>query len=134
MKPTARKTILVVEDDQGVLDLVASFLRANMYAVLEADRAMDALMICKVHPGPIDLLVTDLRLPDLHGLELARRAAALRPGIRCLFMSGYPVDPALVPMDRFLEKPFTPRDLVHGVATPLAPASPPQTDGRTLPP
>ena len=121
VKPATRENILVVEDDQGVLDLVASILRANTYVVYGAGCARDALTICKYHPEPIDLLLTDLKLPDLNGLELARRAAALRPGIRCLFMSGYPVDPALVPMDRFLEKPFCMDNLLRAVAAALAP-------------
>ncbi len=111
----------MVEDDQGVLDLVASILRANTYVVYGAGCARDALTICKYHPEPIDLLLTDLKLPDLNGLELARQIAALRPGIRCLFMSGYLVDPESIPENRFLEKPFSIEVLMHAVESALAP-------------
>ena len=110
---------MVVEDDQGVLNLVASVLRANAYTALEAGCAWDALTLCKDHAEPIDLLLTDLRLPDLYGLELAQRIVALRPGIRCLFMSGYAVDPASVPEDSFLEKPFELEVLMHAVESAL---------------
>ena len=112
---------MVVEDNQGVLDLVASILRAHAYAVLEAGCAQDALMRCKHHAEPIDLLLTDLKLPDLNGLELARRIVALRPGIRCLFMSGYPVDLKSIPENRFLEKPFSIEVLMHAIELALAP-------------
>ena len=110
---------MVVEDDQGVLDLVASALRAGGYIALEAGCARDALTLSKDHPEPIDLLLTDLQLPDIHGLELARRVAASRPGIRCLFMSGYPVDPDPALGDKLIEKPFTREALMHVVEAAL---------------
>jgi FixJ family two-component response regulator len=78
------------------------------------------MRICNGHPGPVDLLLTDLVLPTASGSELARRLHALRRQIRVLFMSGYPAETivergVLEPGAIFLEKPFTPDALAKKV-------------------
>jgi len=105
-------TVLVVEDDEQLRRLTHRALAAQGYFVLEADRGRSALDIARRHKGPIDLLLTDLIMPDTNGLKLAETLRAARPGLRVLFMSGYP-DSAIVHhgmLDAgvaYLAKPFT---------------------------
>ncbi|MGZ4732650.1 MAG: ATP-binding protein [Terriglobales bacterium] len=111
--PRGTETILLVEDDPAVRALANSILRDKGYAVLAPQHATEAEQICAQHPGPIHLLLTDLVMPGMNGRELARRAAALRPQIRVLYMSGY-TDDALVRHQvsenifAFIQKPFAP--------------------------
>ncbi len=116
-----RRAILVVEDDEGVRRLLAHALRAGGWPVLEATDGLDALRLLKEnHTGPIDLVVTDMVMPRMSGRELCERLAALRPGIKVLYLSGHTEDTA----DRhqvsaggqpFLPKPFSPSALVGKV-------------------
>jgi len=84
------ETVLLVEDDDGVRHLTAHHLVASGYTVLEAPDAVTALDAFQDHPEPVHLLLTDMVMPGLSGRELAERLRARRPGIRVLFMSGYP--------------------------------------------
>ena len=107
------ETVLMVEDEEGVRSLVRLALVAGGYDVLEADSAQKALAICANHPGPIHLLLTDVIMPEMSGPEVASKVAALRPGIRVLYMSGYTDDAVLhhgvVSQDMpFIQKPFSP--------------------------
>ncbi len=108
-----RETILLVEDEEGVRALARRILAAQGYAVLEADGPRGALELLERLEQPIDLLLTDVVMPEMDGSELATRAAALRPATRVLFMSGY-TDDAIASRGliagggRFLQKPFTP--------------------------
>ncbi len=105
-------TVLVVEDDEQLRRLTHRALAAQGYEVLEADRGRSALDAARRHEGPIDLLVTDLVMPDTNGPKLAETLRAARPGLRVLFMSGYP-DGAIVHHGMleagvaYLAKPFT---------------------------
>ena len=114
------ETILVVEDEEAVRRLTCRALEARGYTVLPAADADEALLLCEKHAGEIDLMITDVVMPQLSGREVARRAAALRPGMKVLFMSGY-TDDAIVQhgvLDAgtaFLQKPFTPRSLAQKV-------------------
>ena len=105
-------TVLVVEDDEQLRRLTHRALAAQGYEVLEADRGRSALDIARRHKGAIDLLVTDLVMPDTNGPKLAETLRAARPGLRVLFMSGYP-EGAIVhhgmlePGVAYLAKPFT---------------------------
>ena len=84
------ETVLVVEDDDQLRRLAHRALAAQGYDVLEADRGSTAIDIARRHPGKIDLLLTDVVMPDTNGRKLADHLRASRPGLRVLFMSGYP--------------------------------------------
>ena len=104
------ETILVVEDQVGILDLVRETLERSGYSVLCATDGNEALKTASEHTSPIDLLVTDILMPGLGGYELARRLEQLRPGMRVMFMSGNP-DEAFLRGDLgadtvVLQKPF----------------------------
>jgi two-component system, cell cycle sensor histidine kinase and response regulator CckA len=131
--PLARgtETILLVEDVDGVRDLVRDMLTEWGYAVLEASNGEEALARAAKHDGPIHLLLTDIVMPKMGGLDLARRLGEARPGLRVLYMSGYadhaglPVEPA--PGTGFLAKPVKAGVLAHTVRELLdgpAPARP----------
>ena len=110
------ETILVVEDEEGVRSLVRLALISGGYTVLETRDAESALAICSRHDGPIHLLLTDVVMPQMSGPEVASRVAALRPGIRVLYMSGYTDDAVVhhgvLTRDMpFIQKPFSPVSL-----------------------
>lgn len=112
------ETVLVVDDEDDVRRLLADVLRLGAYVVLEARDGEHALQIAERHGGPIDLLVTDLVMPRLTGLELADRLRLRHPDVRVLFMSGYAEREAerdhlrtLSPYEQFIQKPFLPVDL-----------------------
>jgi CheY-like chemotaxis protein len=105
------ETILLVEDEAAVRDLVATALVDRGYRLLTAADADEALRAESAHSGPIDLLITDVVMRGLRGPELARRIRERRPSIPVLFMSGYPDDAlnvggALDGSTAFLQKPF----------------------------
>jgi two-component system, cell cycle sensor histidine kinase and response regulator CckA len=96
----------------------------NGYAVLAANRGSDALAVAAQHPGVIDVLLTDVVMPQMLGKEVAERMSALRPGIRVLFMSGY-AQPVFEDLPDILDKPFTEAALLTRLRAVLAsPASP----------
>jgi PAS domain S-box-containing protein len=105
-------TVLIVEDDEQLRRLTHRALASQGYVVLEADRGRTALDIARRHQGAIDLLLTDMVMPDTNGRKLAETLRAARPNLRVLYMSGYP-DRAIVnhgmvgPGDAYLAKPFT---------------------------
>jgi len=106
------ETILLVEDDSAVRELVRSMLAAQGYLVLAPQHPLEAETVCGEHSGRIHLLLTDLILPGVSGKEIAKRVSSLRPEIKVLFMSGY-TDDSLVhrygfdPTSAFLPKPFS---------------------------
>jgi PAS domain S-box-containing protein len=120
--PAARGqgTILLVEDDDMVRDLARSMLETLGYVVLAAGSARAALSLCEDRTRRIDLLFTDVVMPDMKGPELRERARALRPTLEVLFMSGYAPSLAMGrgtaegPI-RFIPKPFTLAELARGV-------------------
>lgn len=104
-------TILIVDDEAMVLDVGASLLEALGYNVLQAPGGKEAVDICRDHPGPIDLVVLDLIMPDMGGGEVFDRIKEMRPGLKVLLSSGYNVDgQASRILDRgcdgFIQKPF----------------------------
>ncbi len=114
------ETILVVEDELMVRQLVREMLILNGYAVLEAGHADAALQICDQHEGPIHLLLTDVIMPGMNGPQLAEEMLKCLPNLKVLYMSGYTND-ALIRRGvlqsdiDFLPKPFTPDILTRKV-------------------
>jgi CheY-like chemotaxis protein len=105
--------VLVVEDEPPLRELAARILAAAGYTVLQAANGPDALALMARHPHPVHLVFTDVVMPGMSGRELVARLAALRPGMRVLYTSGYTEDAILrhgVLDDprRFLSKPYTP--------------------------
>ena len=105
------ETILFVEDEQSVRELVSEYLSARGYQVLDAADGMQALEIAAAHAGKIQLLITDVVMPRLSGRELAARLAATRPDLKVLYISGYTDDSifrhgVLEGGMAFLQKPF----------------------------
>jgi two-component system, cell cycle sensor histidine kinase and response regulator CckA len=86
---TGSGTILLVEDEPGVRDSAAEFLADSGYTVLKASRGTEALAIAERYELSIDLLLTDLVMPQMSGVELAKRIAEMRPQAEIIFMSGY---------------------------------------------
>jgi two-component system cell cycle sensor histidine kinase/response regulator CckA len=114
------ETILLVEDEETVCDLVRRVLQAEGYTLLEAQRGDEALSLAGQHPGQIDLLITDVVMPQMSGRELAEQLKALRPQLKVLFMSGYTDDTVvrhgiLTADIEFLPKPFSPGKLASKV-------------------
>ncbi len=105
------ETILFVEDEESVRELVTEYLAARGYRVLEASDGVKALEIASRHDGEIQLLITDVVMPQLSGRELASRVSAGRPGLKVLYISGYTDDSifrhgVLEGGMAFLQKPF----------------------------
>jgi two-component system, cell cycle sensor histidine kinase and response regulator CckA len=96
--PTALRgseTILLVEDEDPVRGVARDILRRHGYTVLDARNAGEALLICERHVGPVDLLLSDVVMPQMSGPELAKRLVQARPSMSVLFMSGYTDDAAV---------------------------------------
>jgi PAS domain S-box-containing protein len=114
------ETILLVEDDDAVRELVRSMLAARGYSVLAPQHPLDVETLCEAHTGRIHLLLTDLILPGASGRDIAKRVCSLRPGVKVLFMSGY-TDDAIIqrhgidPSFAFLPKPFSSATLANKV-------------------
>jgi CheY-like chemotaxis protein len=120
-RPTGgSETILLVEDEESLRDVVRESLQAFGYTLLEARHGGEALLIAESHAGPIHLLLTDVIMPTMNGAELARQLTLLRPDMNVLFVSGY-TDEAIVhhgvlgPGTAFLQKPFSPDQVVRKV-------------------
>ncbi len=120
--PTAGKsTVLVVDDEPALLALVRTMLWRAGYTVLEASNAEEALRIAGAADQPIDLLLSDVVMPEVNGYELAERLLAQRPEVKVLHMSGY-TDQALMESTGrrsaapLLRKPFTAYKLVTKIS------------------
>lgn len=117
---SGRETILLVEDESAVRSLARDVLTRLGYEVLVAADGREALSVADRCRGRINLLVSDVVLPHLRGVEVADRLRARRPGLRVLYISGYTEtaivhDGQLDPGVDFLAKPFRPADLAHRV-------------------
>ena len=115
-----RETILLVEDEPSVRGLVHETLRLHGYTVLEARHGIEALLTSAKYVGPIHLLLTDVVMPQMSGPEVAEKILTVRPGIKVLYMSGYPDHPVfdkggVSRQTGFLPKPFSPHVLAQKV-------------------
>jgi len=120
------ETVLLVEDEESVRELVRETLKSKGYSVMEAPDGIQGMKVAESFEGKIDILITDVAMPGMSGHELAKRVAASRPGIKILFLSGYTEDAiihegVLDPGTAFLQKPFTlqalarkVREVLHG--------------------
>ena len=117
-------TIVLVEDETLVREITARVLGRAGYTVVEAHDGEEAIHLVRRHNGHIDLVITDVVMARMGGLELARRVAREQPGLPILLMSGYSAEE--IPENGltigFLQKPFTPRELLQKVATLLTQA------------
>lgn len=117
-------TILFVEDEELLLNSFAKLLRAYGYTVLEARNVLQAVETCETYRHPIDLLLTDVIMPGMNGVDLAKRLQALRPDMKVLYISGY----GQLALQRrglsndmaHLPKPFTQEELLLRVRQALA--------------
>ncbi|MEW6386357.1 MAG: PAS domain S-box protein [Thermodesulfobacteriota bacterium] len=115
-----RETILMVEDDEVLRSVITKTLKKFGYRVLKARDGDEALSACQKHKGPIHLLLTDVVLPKMSGVELADRLKGFRPEMKILFMSGYTEDAmvhhgVMEASTPFLQKPFKPIQLAGKV-------------------
>ena len=120
--PGGSETILLVEDEPAVRESTAEFLRLRGYKIIEAKDGLDALDAASKHAGPIDLVVTDVVMPNMSGGEFAKALEQLRPQTKFLFVSGYAgqtiLDHKVVDLEsNFLQKPYTLRQLATKMRT-----------------
>lgn len=123
--PTPLSTILVVEDEAGIRALVRKILRRQGYEVLEAANGQDALALCREHGQRVELLITDVLMPQMGGRELVERLQTQGHDMKVLYVSGYTDDTTvysgdLPPGTAFLQKPFTLGSLLDKVKEVLA--------------
>jgi len=124
-------TILVCDDDEGILELIQLFFKPHKYYMLTAADGIEAVKTSDNHKGPIRLLLTDVQMPRMTGPEAAQYISVRRPNIRILFMSGFDIDvlqeeansirdfamdPSSSHLVRgFIKKPFTSEDLTNKI-------------------
>lgn len=106
------ETILVVDDEGGVRGTAVSILQSHGYQVMEAENGREALRFCREYPHPIHLLIADLGISDMGGLNLGKKLLDIKPNVKVLYMSGYVDNPQhtqgeLFTDANFLRKPFT---------------------------
>jgi two-component system cell cycle sensor histidine kinase/response regulator CckA len=122
------ETILLVEDEDSVRQLVRETLESRGYRVLEAPNGQAALALAASHPDPIHLIITDVVMPGLSGHELVQQLLPARPTLKVLYLSGYAQDAFATPaaaeaQKTFLQKPFTLQSLSRKVREILGPPS-----------
>ena len=120
------ETVLLVEDEDSVRQLVRETLESRGYRVVEAANGADALTLAAAHSDPIQLIITDVVMPGLSGHELVQQLKSARPDLKVLFLSGYAQDafPSTAAADSqktFLQKPFTLQNLTRKVREILGP-------------
>jgi DNA-binding NtrC family response regulator len=113
----SQATILVVDDEVELRRLIVRQLRIEGYKVLEAGYGMEALGVAASSPEPIDLVLSDIRMPGMPGTELAQRLMAEHPGVQVVLMSAHPIDDLTFSTDcrgviTVLTKPFESKSLL----------------------
>ncbi len=114
------ETVLVVEDEESILSLAGTILEHHGYRVLAAQNPAEALELAQGHSERIDLLITDVVMPGMNGKDLSQKLRALKPGFKCVFMSGYTADViahhgVIDQGIHFLQKPFSVTTLAQKV-------------------
>jgi two-component system, cell cycle sensor histidine kinase and response regulator CckA len=128
MQQLSPPTVLVVEDEESVRRMCARVLEGEGYRVLTAGDGLQALDLLESDGADIQLVITDLQMPRMSGLQLSARLASSRTALPVMFISGYNLER---PTDRrILAKPFKPSDLVAVVQSMLAESTPLQTELR----
>jgi two-component system, cell cycle sensor histidine kinase and response regulator CckA len=122
--PKGTETVLIIEDETSVLKMAAQLLKNQGYRILEAPGSEDAMRVFEEHPGPIDLVLTDVVMPVCRGPALVERLKQLRDNFKVLYMSGY-TDGGVGDLgvlrrgDNFIQKPFTLESLAGKVRSVL---------------
>ncbi len=122
------ETVLLVEDEESVRELVRETLESKGYKVLEAEQGDAALKVAATHSGRIDILISDVVMPGMSGRDLAKRLSEMHPHLKILYVSGY-MEEAIIHQGiletgtAFLQKPFTLQALSRKVRDVLHPAS-----------
>jgi two-component system cell cycle sensor histidine kinase/response regulator CckA len=113
--------VLLADDELVVRSLAQSILTRAGYRVLNAVDGEHALEVSRGYPGPIDMLLTDVRMPKMNGLDLSAHIAKERPGIKILFMSGKESGELIVLGRKmeFLRKPFSAKDFSAKISSML---------------
>lgn len=116
--PRGRETILLVEDEPAILNIASTLLTLQGYTVLKAGTPVEAIRLAREHAGEIQLLMTDVVMPEMNGRDLAKKLLSLYPAMKRLFMSGYTADViashgVLEDGVHFIQKPFS----LEGMAT-----------------
>ena len=113
--PVNTTSVLVVENEPAIRVLIASSLRRDGYYVAEATNGTSALDVAKA-AGHIDVVVTDVHMPEMNGYAMAEALRVLQPDLDVILVSGYPIDRSKIgPHTRLLNKPFRYNDLLHAV-------------------
>jgi two-component system cell cycle sensor histidine kinase/response regulator CckA len=116
-----RKVILIVDDEQGIRDFLAIYLKSKNFKVLTAGCGAEALAVWEKEDKHIHLLLTDVIMPGMNGKQLADRLLAEKPGLKVIFMSGFlPQDIGEDTLNHlFLKKPFHPNELMQAIGIEL---------------
>jgi two-component system, cell cycle sensor histidine kinase and response regulator CckA len=125
--PGGSETILLVEDEVALREITAEYLQSRGYQLLCASSGLHALEICRTHNSPIDILMTDIIMPGIHGPELVKAALEMRPQMRVIYVSGY-ADRGMewaTPDGKavFLRKPYSLDDLGEQIRLAVSSAS-----------
>jgi CheY-like chemotaxis protein len=117
--PGGTETILLVEDEHTLREITREYLESRGYNVLSAETGAHALELCRAYDQPIHVLLTDVVMPGMSGLDLAREARQCRPGLSTIYVSGYtersPDLNAAIETGMFLQKPYSLTDLSHKI-------------------
>jgi CheY-like chemotaxis protein len=125
--PVPSPTILIVDDEPRLLTALREILEDAGYGVLSAPNGPEALRVVTHHPDPIDLVVTDLLMPGMGGLDLARQLFVERPTVKVLFLSGYADKETIAAAGLaapILQKPISANALLAKVQEVLTPRAP----------
>src|SRR6202012_2345343 len=125
---TGQGTILLVEDEEGLRSLNARGLRSRGYSVIEASNGIEAMEALEEKDGAVDLVVSDVVMPEMDGPTLLRALRARNPGLKIIFVAGYAEDAFAKSLEEdekfdFLAKPFALSALVAKVKETMAPTS-----------
>jgi PAS domain S-box-containing protein len=118
--PGGRETILLVEDDPGLLDMIRTLIERQGYTVLAANTPTEALSLAEKHLNEIHLVLTDVVMPEMNGRVLLEKLQSIRPGLKCLYMSGYTANVVahqgvLDSGVQLIQKPFSAKALAEKV-------------------